>query len=141
MATATASPIRFKARLRQPEKSAKCPAFLVLPSAASAQLRTRSALTVEGTINDHAFRALLQPDGRKSHWLAVTAAMLKGAAARFGDEVTLEIAPSAREIEAKVPPDLRKALADARSDGKRTILMRVKSEGGTRFVALPVGRA
>ena len=39
------------------------------------------------------------------------------------------------------PADVRKALADARSDGKRTILMRVKSEGGTRFVALPVGRA
>jgi hypothetical protein len=113
MANATGSAIRFKARLLQPEKSAKCAAFLVLPLAASSKLRTRSALTVEGTINGRAFRALLQPDGRKSHWLALTAAMLKGTAADFGDEVTLEIAPSATEIETKVPPDLKNALANA----------------------------
>jgi serine protease Do len=39
------------------------------------------------------------------------------------------------------PADVRKALADARADGKRSILMRVKSERGTRFVAIPLGRA
>jgi hypothetical protein len=110
--SATASTIRFKARLLRPEKPAKS-AFLVLPANASAKLRTRSALTVEGTINGHAFRALLQPDGRKSHWLSVTSAMLKGAAARAGEEVAVEIAPSATEIETKVPADLRKALAAA----------------------------
>jgi hypothetical protein len=113
MPGATASAIRFTARLLQPEKPAKGAAFLVLPATASAKLRTRSALTVEGTINGHAFRALLQPDGQKSHWLQVTAAMLKGAAARAGDDVTVEVAPSAKEIETRVPPDLRKALASA----------------------------
>lgn len=111
MATATATVIRFKARLLQPEKPAKGAAFLVLPAAASAKLRTRSALTVEGTINGHVFRAVLQPDGQKSHWLHVTAAMLKGAASRAGEDVAVELAPSAKEIETKVPPDLRKALA------------------------------
>ena len=39
--------------------------------------------------------------------------MLKGAAARAGDDVTLEIAPSEKEMETRVPPDLRKALAAA----------------------------
>jgi serine protease Do len=39
------------------------------------------------------------------------------------------------------PADVRKALADARSANKRTVLMRVKSEDTTRFVALPIGRA
>ena len=39
------------------------------------------------------------------------------------------------------PGDVRQALADARSQGKRTVLMRVKSGDATRFVALPVGRA
>ena len=39
------------------------------------------------------------------------------------------------------PADVRKALADARADGKRTVLMRVKSGEATRFVALPLGRA
>ncbi len=38
------------------------------------------------------------------------------------------------------PADVRKALADARSDGKRTVLMRVKSGDNSRFVALPAGR-
>jgi len=39
------------------------------------------------------------------------------------------------------PEDVRKALDDARKDNKRTVLMRVKSGEGTRFVALPAGRA
>jgi serine protease Do len=39
------------------------------------------------------------------------------------------------------PADVRKALEDARKDYKRTVLMRVKSGEGTRFVALPAGRA
>ena len=39
------------------------------------------------------------------------------------------------------PADVRKALADARKEGKRTVLMRVKSGDATKFVALPLGRA
>jgi len=36
--------------------------------------------------------------------------------------------------------DIRKAFADARSGGKRTVLLRVKSGEGTRFLAVPLGR-
>lgn len=39
------------------------------------------------------------------------------------------------------PADVRKALADAKAAGKRTVLMRVKSGQSTRFVALPLGNA
>jgi serine protease Do len=39
------------------------------------------------------------------------------------------------------PGDVRKVLADVRGQGKRTVLMRVKSGESTRFVALPLGRA
>ena len=38
------------------------------------------------------------------------------------------------------PEQVRKALADARTGGKRTILLRVKSGDNTRFFALPVAR-
>ena len=38
------------------------------------------------------------------------------------------------------PDEVRKAFADARSGGKRTILLRLKSGEGTRFVAVPLGR-
>ena len=39
------------------------------------------------------------------------------------------------------PADVRKALGEARAEGKHSVLMRVKSEQGTRFVAIPLGRA
>src|SRR5258708_2672365 len=39
------------------------------------------------------------------------------------------------------PADVRKAVSDAQSDGKRSVLMRVKSNQGTRFVAVVIGNA
>jgi len=38
------------------------------------------------------------------------------------------------------PDDVRKAFADARSGGKRTVLLRIKSGENTRFLAVPLGR-
>jgi len=63
-----------------------------------------------------------------------------GPAADFGlrpGDVILDIAGKA----VSTPSDVRKAMQDARTDGKRSILMRVKSDRGTRFVAVPLGRA
>jgi serine protease Do len=37
--------------------------------------------------------------------------------------------------------DIRKQLADLEKDGKHTILLRMKSGGTTRFVAIPFGKA
>ncbi len=39
------------------------------------------------------------------------------------------------------PADVRKAVSDAQSGGRKTVLMRVKSAQGTRFVAVPLGTA
>jgi len=39
------------------------------------------------------------------------------------------------------PADVRKAVDDAQSGGKRSVLMRVKSAQGTHFVAVPLGNA
>ncbi len=39
------------------------------------------------------------------------------------------------------PTDVRKQLAEARKEGKHALLFRVKSNEGTRFVALPLGNA
>jgi serine protease Do len=38
------------------------------------------------------------------------------------------------------PADVRKALADARTEGKRSVLMRVKSGDAMKFVAVPLNR-
>jgi serine protease Do len=39
------------------------------------------------------------------------------------------------------PADVRKAVGDAHTSGKRTVLMRVKSGDAMRFVAIPIGNA
>jgi len=110
----TASTIRFKARLLRPA-AAKGSAwtFLVLPKHASAKLPTRGMATVEGTINGVRFRATLEPDGQKSHWLKVSRKTREAAGADAGGVVTLEIASAGEEPEPRVPSDLRRALAAA----------------------------
>jgi serine protease Do len=39
------------------------------------------------------------------------------------------------------PADVRKAVADAQAGGRKSVLMRVKSGQGTRFIAVPLGSA
>jgi Bacteriocin-protection, YdeI or OmpD-Associated/Domain of unknown function (DUF1905) len=111
--TKSTSKIRFKARLLRPVEAARGDSwgFLVLPKAASAKLSTRGRTSVKGTINGHAFRAKLEPDGRRSHWLKVYGRMREAAGADFGSVVTLEIVAGGQEEESRVPADLRKALA------------------------------
>ncbi|MEO5722376.1 MAG: YdeI/OmpD-associated family protein [Chthoniobacterales bacterium] len=111
----TAAKIRFKTKLIQPAESAKAESwtFLTLPKEASAKLPSRGMASVEGTINGVAFRATLEPDGQKSHWLKVDRKLSQAADAAAGDIVTLEIAPLEEEPEPTVPVDLRKALAAA----------------------------
>ena len=113
--TRTASKIRFSAKLFRPAATAKAGSctFLTLPKSASAKLPSRGMTAVEGTINGFPFRATLEPDGQKSHWLKVDRKMRDAAGADAGDVVTLEIAPAREEPEPRVPADLRKALAAA----------------------------
>lgn len=115
--TRTDSRICFKATLLKPEVDGKCVtwAFFVLPKTASAKLPSRGMTTVKGTINDLPFRATLEPDGQRSHWLKVSRKLRKDAGAEIGDVVTLSIESvgKEKEPEPKVPADLRKALAAA----------------------------
>jgi hypothetical protein len=113
--TKTSSKIRFLAKLLRPAAPAKAGSwtFLTLPKEASAKLPSRGMTTVEGTINGFPFRATLEPDGQKSHWLRVNRKLREAAGAEAGGVVTLAIAPSREELEARVPADLRKALAAA----------------------------
>src|SRR5262245_5463251 len=109
------SKIRFRAKLFRPAAAGKAGSwtFITLPKSASAKLPSRGMTTVQGTINGFPFRATLEPDGQKSHWLKVSRKMREAAGADAGDVVALEIAPSGEQAEAKMPADLRKALATA----------------------------
>src|ERR1039458_5153315 len=109
----TETTIRFSAQLVRPEAAEQLGSgsLLILPKKASAKLPSRGMTTVEGTINGFPFRAALEPNGQKGHWLRVDRKMREAAGADAGDVVTLEIAPSGEEPEPRVPADLRKALA------------------------------
>jgi len=48
--------------------------------------------------------------------------------------------PSNRRQVRSTPADVRQVVASARTDGKRSVLIRVKKGDNTAFVALPVGR-
>jgi serine protease Do len=76
--------------------------------------------------------------GAGSKGVVVTGVDSSGVAAEHGfstGDVILEVAGK----EVTKPADVRKEISDARSGGKRTVLMRVKKNGNSRFVALPVG--
>jgi hypothetical protein len=104
---------RLPAVAGRPTAKAVSWTFLTLPKDASSKLPSRGLTTVDGTLNDVAFRATLEPDGQGGHWLKVDRKTREAAGASAGDVVAMEIAPVAEEPEPKVPPDLRKALAAA----------------------------
>lgn len=102
---------QFKARLFRPESGdGNSWAFVVLPKEASAKLPRRGRTTVAGTINGQGFKALLEPDGQKSHWLKIDEKLLKVSGANFGDIARFEIMAVEQEPEPRVPSDLHKAL-------------------------------
>lgn len=82
---------RFKAQLlRSAGSGSEAPcAFVVLPRSVSALLPKRGRTTVDGTINSHAFRDALEPDGQLGHWLCVDQALMEAANVGIGDKVTL----------------------------------------------------
>jgi serine protease Do len=86
----------------------------------------------------------LAPSGKVSgsgnEGVVVTAVSAGGVAAEHGfqtGDVILEVGGKT----VSTPADVRKSLADARSEGKHTVLFRVKSGDGMKFVALPLGNA
>jgi hypothetical protein len=72
--------------------------------------RIRGRVRVDGRINGHAFRALLEPDGQKSHLLRIDGPIMKVSGAGFGDRAQFDMAPVAEEPEPQVPDDLLSAL-------------------------------
>ena len=76
----------------------------------------------------------------RGNGVVVTAVADGGVAAEHGfqvGDVILDVGGKS----VSTPADVRKSLADARKEGKHTVLFRVKSGEGTKFVALPLGNA
>ena len=78
--------------------------------------------------------------GSGSEGVVVTEVDPDGVASEHGlksGDVILEVGGS----KVATPDDMRKALGDAQKNGKHAVLMRVKSDGTTKFVAIPFARA
>jgi len=77
--------------------------------------------------------------GAGTNGVVVTGVDSSGIAADHGfttGDVILEVAGKS----VSSPGDVREVIASARKEGKHTVLVRVKTGGNTRFVALPVGK-
>ncbi|MGB1581728.1 MAG: YdeI/OmpD-associated family protein [Nevskiales bacterium] len=109
------SSTRFNARLQQPRDAGEANpwAFVVLPKEISAALPRRGRTSVAVVLNDYRFETFLEPDGQKSHWLAVDQQQLEASGVSVGSEACLEVTALDKELEPELPDDLAKALAAA----------------------------
>ncbi len=105
----TGTAIRFTARL----DTINTLALIRLPEEASRYLPSRGQVAVQGSINGHEFRTVLEPDGLKGHWMRVDPELQHVADIGLGDMISLAIEASPDWPEPDVPSDLATALASA----------------------------
>jgi hypothetical protein len=103
------STVRFEAELRNTGGWT----IVTLPDDASARLPSRGQVAVKGVMNGHAFQTVLEPDGRRGHWLKVDTKLQQALVLRAGETVALEVEPTKDWPEPDIPRDFRSALADA----------------------------
>jgi hypothetical protein len=101
--------ISFEARLQ----STGGTTILRLPDDASAKLPSRGQVAVKAVMNGHAFQAVLEPDGRRGHWLKVDKTLRQALAVGAGDTVAVDVEPAQDWPEPDIPEDFQAALADA----------------------------
>jgi hypothetical protein len=101
--------VRFEAQLQRTGDST----ILRLPGDASAKLPSRGQVAVRAVMNGHAFQTVLEPDGRRGHWLKVGKKLRQALAVSEGDTVVLSVEPAECWPEPYIPQDFQAALADA----------------------------
>jgi hypothetical protein len=101
--------IRFEADMRKIGRWA----ILTLPGDASAKLPSRGQVAVKGRMNGHAFQAVLEPDGRRGHWLKVDTKLRRALGVSEGETLALEVEPIKDWPEPDIPQDFQTALAEA----------------------------
>lgn len=87
--------------------------LVVLPTSASEELPSRGQVAVRGTIEGHPFATVVEPDGRRGHWIRLDQALCHDVGVVPGDMADLTLEVVADWPEPDVPQDLRAALDDA----------------------------
>lgn len=88
-------------------------AIVQLPERASAKLPSRGQVAVTGVMNQVAFETVLEPDGRRGHWLKIDENLQEALGSDAGDRVALEVEPARDWPEPEIPRDFETALAGA----------------------------
>jgi len=84
-----------------------------LPDDASTALPSRGQVAAEVTVNDRPLTTVIEPDGRRGHWLSIDNDLRSELDLEPGDELRVVIEPTKSWPEPEVPDDLADALADA----------------------------
>lgn len=84
-----------------------------LPAEASRALPSRGQVAVAGTFGGRPLTTVIEPDGRRGHWLRVTPDLAAAAGVAPGDVVEVAVEPVEHWPEPEVPGDLGAALAGA----------------------------
>lgn len=111
MATTTpdSDVIAFEAQVAQIEGTR----LVVLPPEASKRLPSRGQVAVTATLNGRSFPTVVEPDGRRGHWLRVADGPGGLRSVKVGHEVTCQLVVAPEWPEPEVPDDLDAALGHA----------------------------
>lgn len=109
MTTKTATTIQFDGQVQRLGERL----IVRLPDEASQYLPSRGQVAVEAVLNGHRFSTVIEPDGRKGHWIAVTDDLRDALDLADGSPVTAELAPTKEWPEPDLPADFTSALDNA----------------------------
>ncbi|GAA4525420.1 YdeI/OmpD-associated family protein [Brachybacterium paraconglomeratum] len=87
--------------------------LIPLPEEASALLPSRGQVAVDAVLNGRELAMVVEPDGRKGHWLRVDEALQQALDLREGTAVSFTLTPTKAWPEPEVPEDLGAALTAA----------------------------
>lgn len=109
MPTDVRDAIRFAAALAAIDDTV----LVRLPDDASRRLPSRGQVAVHATLDGHAFDTVVEPDGRRGHWIRVDEDVRSAAGVGPGDTARLTLEVAEAWPEPQVPDDLARALSDA----------------------------
>lgn len=87
--------------------------ILQVPEEKSLAFSSRGQVSVVGTVGEHEFSTVLEPDGRWSHWFKIDENLQKTLDVKAGDVLSVELTQSAVWPEPSVPDDFAQALVSA----------------------------